>query len=105
MAFSKASHFNSLTYEQSIWSKALAHPARIIILTHLLENGTTPFQKLTKLIPLSRSTISQHLRLLRQTGLIDASEHFPYTYYQIRQNTCKELAEKIKTLHQSFAKK
>ena len=102
MAFSKASLFNQVIYHQSFWSAALAHPARIIILSHLLEFGTTPFFILHQKIPLAKTTVSQHIRKLRQAGLISAEEKYPHTYYTINQNACKGLAEKIKSLQQSF---
>lgn len=102
MAFSKAPHFDLLTFQQSFWSKALAHPARIIILSHLLENGETSFQILRKKIPLARSTVSQHLKILRQAGLISAEERFPHTYYKLNPSVCKELIDKIINLHVAF---
>jgi len=103
MAYSKAPQFDALTYKQSFWSKALSHPARIIILTHLLQNGITPFHILSKKIPLAPSTVSQHLRILRQAGLIHSTEIYPHTFYYLNQSMCKELAVKIKSVHSSFA--
>jgi DNA-binding HxlR family transcriptional regulator len=102
MAFSKARSFNAPLYDQSFWSKALAHPARIIILTHLLEKGTTPFYILKKKIPLARTTVSQHIRNLRQAGLIKVDEKYPHTYYTLNQKACKALAKKIQSLQYSF---
>ena len=102
MAFSKAKFFDPLLYHQSSWSKALAHPARIIILTHLQENGITPFHVLKKKIPLAATTISQHLRILRTNGLIEAEEKFPYTYYKINRTTCEYLAIKLTDLQYEF---
>ena len=104
MAYSKAPQFDALTFEQSFWSKALSHPARIIILTHLLENGVTPFHVLAKKIPLAPSTVSQHLRILRQKGLIHTSEIYPNTYYFLNHPACKGLAAKIKSINKSFTK-
>jgi hypothetical protein len=43
MAYSKAPLFDVLTYQQSVRSKALSHPARITILAYLLHNDVTPF--------------------------------------------------------------
>jgi len=103
MAYSKAPQFDALTYKQSFWSKALAHPARIIILTHLLQNGITPYHILSKKIPLAPSTVSQHLRILRQAGLIHSTEIYPHIFYYLNQSMCKELAVKIKSVHSSFA--
>lgn len=104
MAYSKASQFDTLTYGQSFWSRALSHPARIIILTHLLENGITPYYVLAKKIPLAPSTVSQHLRILRQAGLINTSEIYPHTYYFLNQQLCKELSSKLKSVNKSFTK-
>lgn len=105
MAFSKAKLFDPLPYYQSFWSKALAHPARIIILNLLLENGVTSFREIKKQVPLASTTVSQHLRILRSSGLIEAEEKFPYTYYNLNRNTCKNLALKITDLHLDFIQK
>jgi DNA-binding transcriptional ArsR family regulator len=102
MAFSKAKQFDTTTFHQSFWSKALAHPARIIILLHLLDNGTTPFQVLWKKLPLARSTVSQHLKTLREAGIIEAKENFPHTYYNINKEFCKSLADKLNSIQQVF---
>ncbi len=103
MSFSKAHLFDSLPYYQSIWSKALSHPARITILNHLLENGSTPFYELSKLVPLSSTTTSQHIRHLRILGLIEAEEKTPHTFYQLIPGTCKNLAFMITDLNLGFS--
>ncbi len=102
MAFSKAHLFHKDIYRQSFWSKALGHPARIIILTHLLDNGTSPFNVIRKKIPLARETVSQHFHSLREAGLVRAREKFPHTYYSLNKKLCIELAERIKPFQQSF---
>lgn len=103
MAFSKASHFHPITFKQSFWSKALSHPARIIILSHLLNHGETPFHVLAKLIPLAKTTVSQHLRILRLIGLIESYEVYPHTIYKLHHKSCKDLAIQLENLNQSFA--
>lgn len=102
MAFSKASRFDRLSFEQSVWSKALSHPARITILKELLYHGTTPFYTFAKMIPLARTTISQHLRYLRRFGLIEVEEKYPHTFYTLRAAVCKSLAGRLKYLNDSF---
>ncbi len=102
MAFSKANHFNSTLYNQSIWSKAFAHPARISIMLHLLKNGITPFYELRRLIPLSSTTVSQHLRQLRKLGLIEAQEKCPHTFYLLNKGVCTKLALVVKILYREF---
>ena len=102
MASSKAPLFDPLSFKQSFWSKALAHPARIIILRHLLDHGTTPFYDLARLVPLAKTTVSQHLRYLREAGLIECSENYPHSYYAIKREVCAELAQNIKAVNNSF---
>ena len=105
MAYSKAPLFDQVVFQQSFWSKALAHPARIIILTYLLENGVTAFYVLAKKLPLAKTTVSQHLRYLREKGLIDSFEKYPHSYYKINKKNCHDLAEKIQSLHAAFGSK
>jgi len=102
MAYSKAPHFDALAYQQSFWAKALGHPARIMILSHLLEHGVTAFYVLAKMIPLAKTTVSQHLRKLREDGLIESFDKYPHTYYRLNHETCQGLARRIKELNNSF---
>ena len=104
MAFSKANRFDTVIYHQSFWSRALSHPARIIILAHLLENGETSFAVIRKKIPLARTTICQHIRILREAQLVAVEEVYPHTFYSLNSGLCCELADKIKSLNQSFLK-
>jgi ArsR family transcriptional regulator len=102
MAYSKAPLFDQTLFQQSFWSKALSHPARIIILKELLENKDIPFYAIAKKVPLAKTTVSQHLRILRQCGLIVTYEKYPHTYFNINCDVCKQLADKIKSLNTSF---
>jgi DNA-binding HxlR family transcriptional regulator len=104
MAFSKANTFPEVPFSQSLWSKATCHPARIIILTHLLENGLSSFNEIRKKIPLATTTVSQHFRSLMQKGLIEAEVKFPYTYYKLNRKYCFELALIITELSYDFIK-
>ena len=98
MAFSKAPVFDDLPFLQSYFSKALSHPARVIILEHLLECEFAPFQDLRKKIPLAQTTVSQHLRSLREKGLIEGFQNFPHTYYRLNKSFCKNLTLKLSML-------
>src|SRR5690625_5578515 len=50
-------------------SKALGHPARIAILKILAQQKTCFCGDITGIIPLAQSTVSQHLKVLRNRGL------------------------------------
>ncbi len=104
MAFSKANTFPEVPFSQSLWSKATAHPARIIILTHLLENGLSSFNEIRKKIPLATTTVSQHFRSLMEKGLIEAEVKGPYTYYKLNRKNCYDLAMIISLLNDDFIK-
>ncbi len=52
------------------WAKALGHPARIAILQHMLKEKTCICGSLVEELGLAQATISQHLRELKDAGLI-----------------------------------
>jgi DNA-binding transcriptional ArsR family regulator len=51
-------------------AKAISHPARLAILKYLAETKTCISGDISDHLPLSRSTVSQHLKELRDSGLI-----------------------------------
>lgn len=52
------------------FAKALSHPARLAILKFLAETKTCISGDISNYLPLSRSTVSQHLKELKELGLI-----------------------------------
>ncbi len=52
------------------FAKAISHPARLAILKYLAETKTCISGDISEHIPLSRSTVSQHLKELKELGLI-----------------------------------
>ncbi|MEW6350474.1 MAG: metalloregulator ArsR/SmtB family transcription factor [Thermodesulfobacteriota bacterium] len=50
--------------------KALGHPARIKIVNYLRKTDRCVCGKIVKMLPLAQSTVSQHLKCLKQAGLI-----------------------------------
>lgn len=52
------------------YAKALAHPARVAILQLLLKQSSCVCGDIVDELPLSQSTVSQHLRELKDAGLI-----------------------------------
>ena len=65
------------------YAKALAHPARIIILKHLSSNSCCFTGDLLEVLPLAQSTISQHLKELKDAGLIQGEVNPPKVRYCI----------------------
>jgi ArsR family transcriptional regulator, arsenate/arsenite/antimonite-responsive transcriptional repressor len=56
--------------ELARFAKALAHPARVKILRFLLEREECMAGAISDVIPLAQSTVSQHLKVLREAGFI-----------------------------------
>ena len=52
------------------WAKALAHPARITILRTLGARGECVCGEVVEVVGLAQSTVSQHLKVLREAGLV-----------------------------------
>jgi predicted transcriptional regulator len=52
------------------WAKALAHPARIAIIEYLLRQNSCINSNLVQELGLAQATVSQHLRELKEAGLI-----------------------------------
>ena len=61
--------------------KALGHPARLAILQYLAETKTCISGDISDQLPLSRTTISQHLKELKTAGLIQGEIEGIKTHY------------------------
>ena len=86
------------TEDLAKFAKALGHPTRIAILKHL-ENQSCCFTgDLVDVFPLAQSTISQHLKELKNAGLIQGELKPPKIKYCINQ----ENWTKAKQLFQQF---
>jgi ArsR family transcriptional regulator len=63
--------------------KALGHPVRVRILRTLLSREACGCGDLVELFPLAQSTISQHLRILREASIIEGVQEGPRRVYRI----------------------
>lgn len=70
MAFAKVEEFTLKDNKIAQYAKALAHPARVAILQMLLKKQACICGNIVDEIPLSQSTVSQHLKELKDAGLI-----------------------------------
>lgn len=86
MAFSRKEVFTLLPQLVAGMSKPLGHPARVQIIFYLLEHGDTRFRDLVAMLPLSGPTVSQHLRLLRRSKMVDVHEETPHTLYDVNRD-------------------
>ncbi len=70
MGATKTEHFTDKQNEIATLAKALGHPARIAILEYLLKVDTCICGDIVNELPLAQPTVSQHLKELKNAGLI-----------------------------------
>lgn len=69
--------------ELALLCKALAHPTRIQILRYLESIEACVCGDIVELLPLAQSTVSQHLKVLKEAGLIQGEIDGPRTCYSL----------------------
>ena len=74
----------AINEELSVLCKALAHPVRVQILQILLERQCL-CSDVVNALPLAQSTVSEHLRILKEVGLIHAEAYGPRRSYCVNQ--------------------
>ena len=95
MTQSKAEIFHDDLQELAGFAKALAHPARIAILNFLASSGTCINGDISDEIPLSRTTVGQHLKELKKAGLIKGEIEGVRVNYCLNQNVVCQMNAKF----------
>lgn len=98
MTYHKTSLFDTDLQQLSTIAKTLSHPARLAILKYLANANTCISGDITDEIPLSRTTVSQHLQELKKAGLIHGEIDGTKVCYCI----CKENVENAMAIFSSF---
>lgn len=73
MGATKTDHFTDDQNAMAIMAKALGHPARIAIVEYLMAVDTCICGDIVKELPLAQPTVSQHLKELKNAGIIKGS--------------------------------
>lgn len=73
MGVTKTNLFSESQNELASVAKAFSHPARVAILQHLLKTNACINGDLVQEIGLAQATISQHLRELKEIGIIQGN--------------------------------
>lgn len=98
MAQSKADAFLAPEQKLATYAKALAHPARIAILKVLAERGTCICGDIVDELPLAQATVSQHLKALKDAGLIRSEVDGPRVCYCIEEEGLRRFVGSMKLL-------
>ncbi|HXH19503.1 MAG TPA: metalloregulator ArsR/SmtB family transcription factor [Chitinophagales bacterium] len=98
MAFAKTESFRKEETELARIARAMAHPARIAILNLLAKKSECICGDIVDELPLSQATVSQHLKALKEAGLIAGEIDGPRVCYCLNADAisrAKTLFDKI----------
>jgi DNA-binding transcriptional ArsR family regulator len=104
MALSKTEEFTKNEIEIAEIAKALSHPARIKILKILNDLNSCMVGSIVDLLPLSQSTVSQHLKELKRVGLIKGEIEGPKICYCINPEVLENAKEELNKLFTQVCK-
>ena len=76
-------------------AKALADPRRFAMLEAIGANCGCPNQSLCRDFPVSKATISHHLKELTQAGLVEPEREGQYVNYRVRQDVIQAYAAEL----------
>jgi DNA-binding transcriptional ArsR family regulator len=102
MGASKSAHFSEAQNALAAQFKALAHPARVAIVEHLMKTGACVCGDLVGELPLAQPTVSQHLKELKSAGLIRGSVEGKRVCYCIHEQAIVRLREYFSALSKAW---
>lgn len=105
MGLSKTEEFTIKQNKIAVYAKALAHPARIAILQLLIKKQSCVCGDIVDDLPLSQSTVSQHLKELKEAGFIKGDIDGAKVCYCIDDETWKGAKEYLGGFFESIDKR
>lgn len=91
MGATKTDHFSGKQNGVAILAKALGHPARVAIVEYLLKVNTCICGDIVNELPLAQATVSQHLKELKNAGLIKGEIEGNAVCYCINEKAIQKL--------------
>jgi len=98
MAVHKKEEFGKKEQELAEFAKALSHPARIAILKVLAQKNECICGEIVEVLPLAQSTVSQHLKELKNAGLVQGTVDGPRSCYCINWKAFEKFSNDIGSL-------
>lgn len=100
MAVHKKDEFSRKEQDLAAFAKAISHPARIAILKVLARQNECICGEIVDVLPLAQSTVSQHLKELKNAGLIKGTIEGPRSCYCINWTAFEKFSNEFNTLFQ-----
>jgi DNA-binding transcriptional ArsR family regulator len=95
MGITKSAYFTEAQNQLALQLKALAHPARIAILEFLLKTESCICGDIVNELPLSQATVSQHLKEMKNAGIIKGTIEGNAICYCIDQDQFNQLTQQM----------
>lgn len=105
MGITKSELFKKRQNKMATFAKAFDHPARVAIIEYLLSHETCICNDLVNELPLSQSTITQHLKELKRIGIIKGEVEGPKVNYCIDEDVWEEMKDIFMNLFTKYVKK
>ena len=105
MGATKTEHYTKRQNDIAIMSKALGHPARIAILEYLLKVNSCICGDIVNELPLAQPTISQHLKELKNAGLIKGTIEGNAVCYCINESSIEKMQSYFETMSKKLTSK
>lgn len=102
MGATKTEIFNEAQNQLAVQLKAIAHPARIAILQQIIKANACICGDLVEELGLAQATISQHLKELKNAGLIQGTIEGVSVCYCIEPNVWNALQSSLNELFRSY---
>jgi DNA-binding transcriptional ArsR family regulator len=102
MGLTKTEEFKKTHLDLAVVAKALGHPARIAILQFLIKSKSCICGDIVEELPLSQSTVSQHLKELKNVGLIKGNIDGPSVCYCIDEKNWAKASKLVADLFDSY---
>ncbi|MGA0334139.1 MAG: ArsR/SmtB family transcription factor [Kiritimatiellia bacterium] len=84
MSVSKSNLFSPEHSALADFAAVLSHPARIQMILLLQQQGRLTCGELVKALPLAQATVSQHLKILTEAGLLEGHSEGQRIYYELQ---------------------
>ncbi|MEP6927277.1 MAG: metalloregulator ArsR/SmtB family transcription factor [Ginsengibacter sp.] len=98
MRIHKKEEFGKKKQHLAMLAKAISHPARISILKILARKEKFNCNDLVQLLPLSQSTVSRHLKELKNCGLINSVVEGTKSIYSLNKISLKKFEKEFKKM-------
>jgi ArsR family transcriptional regulator len=90
--------FSACDEELAALARALGHPARVAILRFLVRRGECVCGSIVEHLPLAQATVSQHLKVLKEAGLVQGEVEGPRVCYCVEPRRLMRLRRLLEDL-------